>query len=123
MDNSIIDANCRIREEPPDQPWVGWEKRLRTRLMKPLRKLLGKRKARANVFDGQVREIFQYLFRRHAARKVFKHILDSHPQPANAGLAATFAGFDRDESLVIHKETISIRCTTRNSATRMRFND
>lgn len=58
--------------------------------------------AGANVFSREVREIRKNLIDGHSGREVFKDILNSHTESANARLSAAFVRIDSDQVFVVH---------------------
>lgn len=56
----------------------------------------GIRQTGANVLFREIGELAQDFRVRHSAGQVFEHIINGNSQPPDAGLAASFAGFDRD---------------------------
>src|SRR5699024_8305244 len=55
-----------------------------------------------NICAREIREIIENLVLGHAGSEVFEHIVDRDPKPSNAGLPATFSGFDGDDRLFAH---------------------
>ena len=66
----------------------------------------GECEASLDVLGGQVREVGEDFFDRHARREVFQNILHGHAQPPDAGLAAAFVRLDGDELRVVHDFTL-----------------
>lgn len=61
-----------------------------------------KREAGSNVLVGQIRELTQNFCLGHSAGQILEDILHRHTKAANAGLAASFSGFNSDNAAVVH---------------------
>lgn len=61
-----------------------------------------------HIVSGQFRIIGEDFVERHPAGQPTQDILDGNPQPSDAGLAATFAGFQSDDRTVVDHEIIPL---------------
>jgi hypothetical protein len=66
-----------------------------------------KRQAGPDILGSKLGKITENLFLRHSGSQIGKHIRDSDPHPANAGLTTALAWLDRDDLGVIHKKTLA----------------
>src|SRR5262249_11175718 len=65
-----------------------------------------KRQAGTYVLRGQLGKVGQHLFRSHASRKVFQHVLHSDPHATDARLTAPLAWLDRNQVRVVHSASV-----------------
>ena len=75
---------------------------------KPLFAIRSVAKAGEDVFPSEIGEVFKDLFLSHARREIFKHVVNCNPHTANARLATTFTGLDRDDVQVTHKSILEL---------------
>ena len=51
---------------------------------------------------GKVGKVLKSVLVRHPGSQIFQYVVDRHPEPANARLAAPLARFDGNEVCVVH---------------------